>query len=50
MKLSDLKLNSNIGDVINWVNDDEIIVKVIPNDKQNLIDQNDIVPWVNNFF
>ena len=44
MKLSDLKLNSNIGDVINWVNDDEIIVKVIPNDKQNLIDQNDIVP------
>mgnify|MGYP000029141536 FL=1 len=44
MKLSDLKLNSNIGDVINWVNDDEIIVKVIPDDKQNLIDQNDIVP------
>jgi len=44
MKLSDLKLNSNIGDVINWVNDDEIIVKVIPNNKQNLIDQNDIVP------
>ena len=29
MKLSDLKLNSNIGDVINWVNDDEIIVKTL---------------------
>ena len=43
-KLSDLKLNSNIGDVINWVNDNEIIVKVIPENKQNLIDQDGIVP------
>ena len=43
-KLSDLKLNSNIGDVINWVNDNDIIIKVIPDSKQNLIDQNYIVP------
>ena len=43
-KLLDLKLNSNIGNVINWINDNEILIKVIPENKENLIDQNDIIP------
>ena len=44
VKLSDLKLNSNIRDVINWLNDSEILIKVIPENKKELIDQSDIVP------
>ena len=44
VKLSDLKLNSNIRDVINWLNDSEILIKVIPDNKKELIDQSDIVP------
>ena len=44
VKLSDLKLNSNIRDVINWLNDNEILIKVIPDNKKELIDQSDIVP------
>ena len=44
VKLSDLKLNSNIGDVINWLNDSEILIKVIPENKKELIDQSNIVP------
>jgi dipeptidyl aminopeptidase/acylaminoacyl peptidase len=44
VKLSDLKLNSNIGDVINWLNDSEILIKVIPENKKELIDQRNIVP------
>ena len=44
MKLSDLKLNSNIRDVINWLNDNEILIKVIPENKKELIDQSNIVP------
>ena len=44
VKLSDLKLNSNIRDVINWVNDSEILIKVIPENKKELIDQRNIVP------
>ena len=44
VKLSDLKLNSNIRDVINWLNDSEILIKVIPDNKKELIDQSGIVP------
>ena len=44
VKLSDLKLNSNIRDVINWLNDSEILIKVIPDNKKELIDQSNIVP------
>ena len=44
VKLSDLKLNSNIRDVINWLNDSEILIKVIPENKKELIDQSGIVP------
>ena len=44
VKLSDLKLNSNIRDVINWLNDSEILIKVIPENKKELIDQSNIVP------
>jgi dipeptidyl aminopeptidase/acylaminoacyl peptidase len=44
VKLSDLKLNSNIRDVINWINDSEILIKVIPENKKELIDQSNIVP------
>lgn len=44
VKLSDLKLNSNIRDVINWLNDNEILIKVIPENKKELIDQSNIVP------
>ena len=44
IKLSDLKLNSNIRDVINWLNDSEILIKVIPDTKRKLIDQSGIVP------
>ena len=44
VKLSDLKLNSNIRDVINWLSDSEILIKVIPENKKELIDQSDIVP------
>ena len=44
VKLSDLKLNSNIRDVINWLNDSEILIKVIPENKEELIDQSGIVP------
>ena len=44
VKLSDLQLNSNIGDVINWLNDSEILIKVIPENKKELIDQRNIVP------
>ena len=44
VKLSDLKLNSNIRDVINWLNDNEILIKVIPDNKKELIDQSGIVP------
>ena len=43
-KLLELKLNSNIGNAINWINDNEILIKVIPENKENLIDQNDIIP------
>jgi len=43
-KLTDLKLNSNIRDVINWLNDSEILIKVIPETKKKLIDQSGIVP------
>tara|TARA_X000000950_G_scaffold281723_1_gene379059 strand:+ start:58 stop:2463 length:2406 start_codon:yes stop_codon:yes gene_type:complete len=44
IKLSDLKLNSNIRDVINWLNDSEILIKVIPETRKKLIDQSGIVP------
>ena len=44
VKLTDLKLNSNIRDVINWLNDSEILIKVIPENKKELIDQSGIVP------
>jgi dipeptidyl aminopeptidase/acylaminoacyl peptidase len=44
VKLSDLKLNSNIRDEINWLNDSEILIKVIPENKKELIDQSNIVP------
>jgi dipeptidyl aminopeptidase/acylaminoacyl peptidase len=44
VQLSDLKLNSNIRDVINWLNDSEILIKVIPENKKELIDQSNIVP------
>ena len=44
IKLSDLNLNSNIRDVINWLNDSEILIKVIPDTKRKLIDQSGIVP------
>ena len=44
VKLSDLQLNSNIGDVINWLNDSEILIKVIPENKKELIDQSNVVP------
>ena len=44
IKLSDLNLNSNIRDVINWLNDSEILIKVIPDTKKKLIDQSGIVP------
>ena len=44
VKLTDLKLNSNIRDVINWLNDSEILIKVIPENKKELIDQSNIVP------
>ena len=44
VQLSDLKLNSNIRDVINWLNDNEILIKVIPENKKELIDQSNIVP------
>ena len=44
IKLSDLKLNSNIRDVINWLNDSEILIKVIPETRKKLIDQSVIVP------
>ena len=44
-KVFDLKLNSNIGSVINWFSDSKnMLVKVIPSNKQDIIEAGGIVP------
>lgn len=44
-KVFDLKLNSNIGNVINWFSDSKnLLVKVIPQDKMDLIESKNVVP------
>ena len=44
-KVSDLKLNANIGSVINWFSDSKsLLIKVIPKDKSELINSNIVVP------
>ncbi len=43
-KILNLSLNANIGDVINWMSNSEILVKVIPDSKEDLLDQNIIIP------
>lgn len=44
-KVFELKLNSNIGNVINWFADSEnLLVKVIPSDKLDIIESQNIVP------
>ena len=43
-KVSDLKLNANIGSVINWFSDSKsLLIKVIPKDKPELINSNIVV-------
>ena len=43
-KLINMNLNANIGDVINWISDKEILVKVIPESKEELINQDLMIP------
>jgi dipeptidyl aminopeptidase/acylaminoacyl peptidase len=44
-QLTDLKINAAMGDVINWFeNSKALLVKVIPEDKQALIDTKNAVP------
>ncbi len=44
-KLSDLTLNANMGDVINWFADDSaLLVKTLPNGRRKLIDAKKAVP------
>ena len=44
-KLSDMSLNANLGDVINWHSDSKsLLVKVLPSDKKPLIDSKTAVP------
>jgi hypothetical protein len=44
-KLTELKLNANVGDVINWLEDSEsMLIKIISPNRKKLLDTNDIVP------
>ncbi len=44
-KLSNLKLNANLGDVVNWFEDGKsLLVKVLPDDRQPLIDKETSIP------
>lgn len=44
-KVFNFKLNSNIGNVINWFADsNSLLVKVIPKDKMDLIESTNVVP------
>lgn len=44
-KISNLAINANLGDVINWFKDgNSVLVKIIPNTKKALIDSKNAVP------
>lgn len=44
-KLTDANVNANLGDVINWYKDsNSLLVKMIPNERKELINQNESVP------
>ena len=44
-KLTEFKLNANVGDVINWLEDSEsMLIKIISPNRKKLLDTNDIVP------
>ncbi len=44
-KVSELKLNANIGSVINWFSDsNSLLIKVIPEEKTELINSGSVVP------
>jgi dipeptidyl aminopeptidase/acylaminoacyl peptidase len=44
-RLSELKLNANMGDAINWFADSQsLLVKVLPSDRKALIDSKSAVP------
>ena len=44
-KLTDPKLNANMGDVVNWFEDSEhLLVKMVPGDRKPLIDTRTAVP------
>ncbi len=44
-KITDARVNANLGDVINWFKDgDALLVKMLPTSRQGLIDQTEAVP------
>lgn len=43
-RLASENVNANMGDVINWLNEESMLVKIIPSDKKPLIDRKNDVP------
>lgn len=43
-RLASGNVNANMGDVINWLNEESMLVKIIPSDKKPLIDRKNDVP------
>lgn len=43
-RLASENVNANMGDVINWLNEESMLVKIIPADKKPLIDRKNDVP------